>query len=266
MSPSLHTAGRRPVIGISAGILHEDPARRAFNGRKLYYVEYSLSDWLFRCGALAYVLPVPAKDSPIDVSDLVEPLDGLVLQGGVDISPLNYGETARNEEWVGDPVRDAYEIELIQQCIALNKPVLGICRGHQLINVALGGSLYQDIPTQLPSDVVHFDRPLYEKCLHEIEFEPDSHLATIYPGMNRARVISVHHQAVKLLGTGLQIEARSPTDGLVEGIRLAKAHPLDPYVVGVQWHPEFQNPADTGLLDPRPLVTDFLAAVSARRR
>ncbi len=264
MSHPSHTAGRRPVIGISAGILYEDPARRAFNGRKLYYVEYSLADWLFRCGALAYVLPVPSNGSPISVGDLVEALDGLVLQGGVDISPLNYGETALNKEWAGDPVRDAYEIELVHQCIALNKPVLGICRGHQLINVALGGSLYQDIPSQLPSDVVHFDRPLYEKCLHEIEFEPDSHLSTIYPGMNRARVNSVHHQAVKRLGTGLEIEARSPIDGLVEGIRLSKAHPLDPYVVGVQWHPEFQAPDDTSLLDPRPLVADFLDAIRAR--
>lgn len=264
MSPTPQKLTRRPVIGISAGILHEDPTRKAFNGRKLYYVEYSMADWLFRFGAAAYLLPVPASDSQVSIRELIEPLDGIVLQGGVDISPTNYGETPLDEAWAGDPSRDAYELELVRQSIALNKPVLGICRGHQLLNVALGGSLYQDIPSQFVSTIQHLDRPIYEKCLHEVEFEPGSRLTEIYPGVQQALVPSVHHQAIKQLAEPLIVEARS-ADGLIEAVRLPQTTALDPYVFGVQWHPEFQLPDDTTLLDPRPLLEDFLSATLARR-
>jgi putative glutamine amidotransferase len=138
---------------------------------------------------------------------------------------------------------------------------LGLCRGHQLLNVALGGTLYQDIPTQVPSAVSHLDRPIYEKNSHEVEFEPDSHLLKIYPGQQRVRVNSVHHQAVKDLGRGLKVEARSIPDGLIEAIRLEGAG----YAMGLQWHPEFQDPKDITILSPKPLLMDFLKAAEKRK-
>jgi putative glutamine amidotransferase len=178
-------------------------------------------------------------------------LDGLVLQGGADVSPLTYGETPLSPEWAGDRLRDVYEAELVHEFAAAGKPVLGICRGAQLINVALGGTLHQDIPSHRTD--------AYEKHCHHIRFEPGSRLAGLYRGVERPCVTSIHHQSIKALGRGLRVEAWSDPDGVIEAVRGTGKS----YIFAVQWHPEFHLPGMPGMLDSGPLLEEFLAA--ARR-
>ncbi len=182
------------------------------------------------------------------------------MQGGADVSPSSYGQQPLRPEWSGDVVRDRYEMELLEGFLAQGKPVLGICRGAQLINVAFGGSLYQDIVTQRADAKAHVDAELYDQHHHQIVFEPGSRLAQLYAGHAGGLVTSIHHQAVDRLGGDLQIEARATEDGMVEAIRATGSC----FVAGVQWHPEFHaiNPA---LLSGEPLMDGFLDCARASR-
>lgn len=244
----------RPRIGISACFFHADPQRAIFKGKTLQYLEQSLAHWVMSQGAIAYMIPAPAGDAEVGFADLVDGLDGLVLQGGSDVSPKSYRETAIKPEWNGDFIRDQYEIALFEEFTRQGKPVLGVCRGAQLLNVAFGGTLYQDIETQVLGARNHRNWEIYDQNFHAIQIEPKSGLANLYPGVISARVNSVHHQAIKDVGKGLVVEARSE-DGVIEAIR---AEGL-PYVFAVQWHPEFQDPADRSLFDSRPILNEFLS-------
>lgn len=255
-------ATKRLNIGISACFLHADPQRKVFNGKTLLYLEESLSHWVMSQGAAAFLIPSPPPHAPIAMPDLIMPLDALVLAGGVDVAPSNYGETPLHPDWSGDPVRDAYDMALLRACMAQGKPVLGVCRGAQLLNVALGGSLYQDIPTQVAAAKRHRCRESYEQNFHTIALEANSGLARLYPGARTAKINSVHHQAIKSLGKGLVVEARCVEDGVIEAVRLQGA----PYTFGVQWHPEFHDPRDDTLLDGGPILNEFLTAASARKK
>jgi putative glutamine amidotransferase len=242
---------RRPRIGLSACFFHADPKRPIFKGKTLLYLEQSLSHWVMAEGALCYLVPAPAAGAPVDHAALAEPLDGLILQGGSDVAPQSYGELPLAPEWSGDAVRDAYEIALVAAFRAQGKPVLGICRGLQLLNVAFGGTLYQDIGTQHPGSLVHRDWDAYDQNFHGLEL--GGRLAEL-AGRTRCTVNSVHHQAVRKLGPGLTAEAHSREDGLVEAFRALDGPPL----FAVQWHPEFQKAGDPGLLDGRVFLRDFL--------
>ena len=143
-------------IGVSARILHPQPGARGLQSKTLQYLEQTAAHWLMSRNVL--VLMVPSVDtgglvhrSEIRLSDYARHLDGLMLQGGADVSPLTYGEEPLKRDWSGDRMRDEYEIELLHEFIEAGKPVLGICRGAQLINVAYGGTLYQDIAQQVPA-------------------------------------------------------------------------------------------------------------------
>src|SRR5690606_35961872 len=137
------------------------------------------------------------------------------------------------------------------------KPILGVCRGHQVINVALGGTLFQDIQTQNEGAFLHRNWDIYEYNFHDVVIEPGSHLQRLYGGAMAGRINSVHHRAVKDLASVHAIEARSTDDGIVEAVRWTKD---ERYVRGVQWHPEFQDPADGSLLDPDLILREFLSA------
>ena len=137
----------RPRVGVSASFFHADPERAIFRGKTLVYAETSLLRWIMDGGASAWMIPPPVTGFSAEM--LVEDLDGLVLQGGSDVCPRTYGEEPLRPEWNGDAVRDAYEIALVRAFRAAGKPVLGVCRGMQVLNVALGGSLFQDIQTQV---------------------------------------------------------------------------------------------------------------------
>jgi len=253
-------------IGLSARLLHHAPREMGFRGKTLQYLEQSIAHWLLAHDALAFMIPAVAQGasvarSSVSLGDYVRAIDGLVLQGGADVSPESYGEAPLREEWAGDRVRDLYEIELFWECAIQGKPVLGICRGHQLINVALGGTLYQDIGSQIEGAERHVDRDAYDRNEHDIEIVPGSGLARIYGMLKRASVNSIHHQSVKTLGRGLKVEAVSPADGVVEAIRWSGAS----YAVGVQWHPEFHPGSESRLLDGSPVLLDFLEQADRAR-
>ena len=246
-------------IGLSACFLHPDPNRNLFKGKTLQFLEQSIAHWIMASGAMLYMIPAPHDNSPLKLKDYARALDGLVLQGGADISPTSYGETPMKPEWSGDKIRDDYEIALTHTFLKEHKPILGICRGVQLINVAMGGSLFQDISTQHPEAQTHRDAALYDQAFHEIEFVPNSGLAKIYPGLTKARINTVHHQAPKVIGKDLTIEAWSVPDRVPEALRWQG----DGYMFGVQWHPEFQDPARKDLLDTQPILNEFMSAARA---
>jgi putative glutamine amidotransferase len=183
------------------------------------------------------------------------------------MSPKSYGEEPLRPEWKGDAVRDAYEMELVHLCLARGKPIFGVCRGTQVLNVALGGTLYQDIELLHPERQVHRNWEIYDQHGHEVAFEPGSWIGRWYGEPPRPpRVNSVHHQGIKDLGRDLVVEARSVPDGVIEAVRYApQGQATAPWVYGVQWHPEFMQPRSTELLDPQVLLQAFLASVEARR-
>jgi putative glutamine amidotransferase len=247
----------RPRVGVSACFFHADPQRAVFKGKTLLYAEESMLRWLMSGGALPVLLPRPEGDVTVD--QLAESVDGLVLQGGVDMAPQHYGEAPARAEWSGDAVRDQYEMQLIHAFLRLGKPLLGVCRGAQVLNVALGGSLYQDIETLHPGRRVHRDWQIYDQHAHEIAIEPGSRLAAWYAGAPKPSLVnSVHHQGLNQLGRGLVVEARSVPDGVIEAVR----YEGDAFAYGVQWHPEFIFGAGgAGMLDARPLLDAFLSEV-----
>lgn len=257
---------RRPLrIGLSARIYHPQPDATGLQSKSLQYLEQSVAHWVMSREVMVFMIPSVSGDgivhrSSIRLSDYPQYLDGLVLQGGADISPQSYGEEPLNAEWSGDRLRDAYEMELLHEFMEAGKPVLGICRGAQLINVALGGTLYQDIATQCEQADIHVHEA-YDRHAHGIVWEPGGELRKLYPDADNSRVISIHHQAIKALGKGLRVEARSAADGLIEAIRLEGR----PYVLGLQWHPEFHPPGAPDLLNCNPLLDQFLTAARGRR-
>jgi putative glutamine amidotransferase len=267
MPPSEPTDLQRPLrIGISARLMHDPPPELGFHHKRLQYLEQSLAHWIIRHGALAFMVPAVDMESVrvervLSVASYVEVLDGLVLQGGADVAPSTYGQQPIDPRWQGDPVRDRYELALLREFVRQRKPVIGICRGCQLLNVAFGGTLLQDIATQRPEAIRHLDPEAYDNWTHTVTLEPGSALDSLYPAERTLRVNSIHHQAVDRLGNGLVVEARSTEDGIVEAIKWDGAG----YARGLQWHPEFHGDRET-LLASSPVMLDFLHACAQRRR
>jgi putative glutamine amidotransferase len=253
-------------IGLSARLLYPDPRRLFLPTKTVQYLEQSAANWVMSGEVLAFMVPEMSLASPhlpanVTVRDYVDALDGLVLQGGADIAPETYGEAPLNPEWSGDRIRDRYEIALFEEFVRQGKPVFGVCRGCQLINVALGGTLFQDINTQVAGTLLHRSEARYENNFHAMRILRDTWLSRIYPGTGLTRINTIHHQAVKALGKGLVVEAVSEPDGIVEALRWQGPS----FVAGVQWHPEFMDPADAELLDGKPLLDAFLAACRTRK-
>ncbi len=255
-------------IGVSARLLYPDPTRKFLPTKSVQYLEQSAANWIMSGEVLAFMIPEMSLSTPhfpksLRAKHYVDALDGLLLQGGADMSPKSYGEAPINPTWAGDEVRDRYEIELFREFVAQGKPVFGICRGHQVINVALGGKLYQDIASQLDDEsAIHRDDTRYDNNFHEVRILPNTWLSRLYPNVQTTRVNSIHHQAVKELGDGLVPEAVSEPDGIFEALRWEGPS----FVVGVQWHPEFIDPSDPTLIDSGPLLRAFLVACELRRR
>jgi putative glutamine amidotransferase len=258
---------RTPVrIGISASFFHADPARPIFKGMTLQYIEQNLAHWLMQRDALAFMVPSPdgstrRATSKVTLDAYADALDGLVLMGGSDVAPESYGEQAIKPEWSGDRVRDQYEIGLLKAFMARSKPVLGVCRGAQVINVAMGGTLWQDIATQVPHALNHRNWTIYENNAHATTLVPGSGLARLYPGITTVKTNSIHHQAVKALGRNLVVEAWSEPDRLVEAIRWTGPS----YVFAVQWHPEFHPAGNASYIDDTPILDDFIATTARHK-
>jgi putative glutamine amidotransferase len=256
--------GRRPLrIGLSARIFHPEPGAAGIKTKTLLVLEQSIAQWVLARNVLLLMVPSVLQDgallrSHIRLRDYAEYLDGLILQGGADVSPRAYGEEPLRPEWSGDAVRDAYELELVHEFMEAGKPILGICRGMQLINVALGGSLHQDLPSQGPQSVEH-EHATYDKHHHRIDFAPDGKMRQWFGGVEGGNVISIHHQAINRLGREILVEASAP-DGVIEAIRWQGRG----FVCGVQWHPEFHGQAGGApLLECAPLLEAFLGTVRA---
>jgi putative glutamine amidotransferase len=253
-------------IGISACFFHEDPKRAIFKGMTLQYIEQNVAHWLMQRDVLAFMVPSPEgrtrrPGSRATVDAYAAALDGLVLMGGSDVCPETYGEKALRPEWNGDRIRDEYEIGLLRAFMSERKPVLGVCRGAQVINVAMGGTLYQDIGTQLPQALNHRDWSIYADNCHATSLVPGTPLARLYPRTPLVKTNSIHHQAVKALGRDLVVEAWSEPDRVVEALR----HTGPAYVFAVQWHPEFHAPDDPSFIDDTPILDDFLAAAGRHK-
>ena len=226
----------RPLIGV--------PCRRI--DEPYWGVRYAVFATYTRAIDLAGGAPVaiPLELSDESSHDLFERLDGLLLAGGADIHPKEFGEEIKPFCGEIDVTRDAIELQLTRRALAEQRPILGICRGIQLLNVAAGGSLYQDIPAKVPNSLHHSHRhgDPFDRRAHAIEIETSSRLAAAL-GVPRLDVNSLHHQSLKDIGPGLQIVSRAP-DGIVEAVE-GKS---DAFVVGVQFHPEWMLDSDSRML------------------
>lgn len=211
----------KPVIGVT-------PQLDAEQGHPWARREYF--SCLQRSGALPVLLPV--LESRADAAAAARRCDGLLFTGGPDPHPALFGEDPQPLCGPIDCRRDAAELFLFEEARREEKPVLGICRGIQIINVALGGTLWQDIPGVFPGAVQHMQQPPYETPLHRIELDPGSLLEKI--SGSELLVNSIHHQAIRALGEDLSAVART-SDGLIEAV----CGEGGPFLLAVQWHPEY---------------------------
>lgn len=199
----------------------------------------------------------PVLISPAHGPDAVEALmrtaRGLVISGGEDVDPSRYGEDPIPELGLVNPARDAMEWRALDVALTLDMPVLGICRGMQLLNVYLGGTLYQDLPTQRGDMITHEQTAPWGHHHHHVECTPGSHLQRILGDCIPLEINSFHHQAVKELGQGVRCTAQAE-DGLIEAIESENHR----WVVGVQWHPE-RHEAETPHSDPNLLILQAFA-------
>jgi len=175
----------------------------------------------------------PLDEAGQVAGEILDNCDGLLLSGGTDVDPNIFGEVPHTALGRVDGPRDPFEITLAREAVRRDMPVLGICRGLQVLNVALGGTLIQDIPSDVRGAVVHESGENRLEIAHEVVIEPASKLASLLPG-TRLGVNSFHHQAAKQVGAGLTVSATSPDDGIVEGLEMRDRA----FVVAVQWHPE----------------------------
>lgn len=256
---------RKLLIGLSPRILRQVPKELGFRGKTLQYLEQSVAHWAMALDAMVVMVPTVEREgmirrANIDITDIVAALDGLILQGGADIDPRAYGEEPTATVGPIDVVRDRFELDLLRGFIAAGKPVFGICRGMQLINVACGGSLHQDLCSDGATSFHHVHADAYDLHEHAVRIGAGTRLSALYDGALGGRVNSIHHQGVERLGNGLVAEAWAD-DGVVEAIRGEG----EAFLLGVQWHPEFHDTQSPTLLAPDPLMQAFLDAAQARR-
>ncbi|USG65657.1 gamma-glutamyl-gamma-aminobutyrate hydrolase family protein [Brevibacillus ruminantium] len=226
----------KPLIGISANYSHEDNVGITSNlglpGQDWQLLADDYIKSIERSGGVPVILPV--TENPESLYPLLSKLDGILFTGGTDIDPAYYGEWPRAGLGPIDPKRDRHEIALAKKVLQdTNLPVLGICRGSQLLNVVSGGTLYQDLQTERPEGIAHALRysPKYHP-VHPASIQPGSRLEAIFQAQEIG-VNSYNHQAIKQVGSDFSVTMTAP-DGLVEGIEMAGER----FVVAVQWHPE----------------------------
>jgi putative glutamine amidotransferase len=216
-----------PLIGIPG---HSDQSSRS--GAPTFAQNRTYVEAIAITGGAPVLIPLNLDEEALRA--IYERLDGLLLTGGVDVHPRHYGEAIHEKCGQIDEARDAVELTLTRWALAEGLPILAICRGIQVLNVAAGGTLYQDIASQSPDSLKHDYWPDYPRNLlaHQVTVNDDSQLVTIL-SQSQIGVNSMHHQAVKDLAPRFKAVARS-TDGLIEAI---EDHD-HPFALGVQWHPE----------------------------
>lgn len=248
----------QPIIGTATQTLDPIPGQTPMcwiMGQRYIHV-------LVREGCVPWPIPLLMGDLAT-LRAIYDRLDGVFLTGGVDVDPANYDEEKEPVCGRTDPPRDWTEIQLIRWCLEDHKPLLGVCRGVQVMNVAVGGSLYQDVTAQRAGSLKHdyFPNPnnnfTRDMLIHSVRVEPDTRLGRMMQAREVA-VNSMHHQGIKRLGQGLIASAWSP-DGLIEGVEGTNGS----FLVGVQWHPEELTESSPPM---RRLFTEFIDAAREFRR
>jgi putative glutamine amidotransferase len=247
---------KRPIVGIPTqtlqslgGVSAEIPPSWVMSQR------YVLT--LTNAGAIPWLIPLVDDETLRGVYDA---LDAVFLPGGADIDPVSYGKAPHPLCDKTDRERDRVELALARLAMEEGKPLLGVCRGMQLINLAAGGTLFQDIAEQMPHSVKHDYFPFSGQSFtrdylaHEVSVVQGTRLAGVF-GAGQLRVNSMHHQGVRDVGEGLIVSATAP-DGLVEGLE----SPNGNYVVGVQWHPEALTDSQSAA---RHLFDEFVQIAAA---
>ncbi|MFE1627599.1 gamma-glutamyl-gamma-aminobutyrate hydrolase family protein [Brevibacillus reuszeri] len=212
----------RPIIGVTTFLSEQS---------KYSTVSRNYIDSIYAAGGLPVNIPIISNES--NYEDYIDMLDGLLFTGGNDIAPYYFGENPVRELNSMSSIRDEYEFSLFKAAYEKNMPIFGICRGIQLINVAMDGSLYQDIYSQCPGTLGHSpEHTASDEFYHAVQIKVDTQLYEIF-GEERIFTNSFHHQSVKQLGNNLIATAYSE-DGIVEAIESTE----DRFLLGVQWHPE----------------------------
>ena len=203
---------------------------------------------------------IPLVDDVETLRAIYDRVDGVLIPGGVDIDPAQFGEQPHERLGRIDPARDRVEIQLVKWAATDRKPVLGLCRGLQVINVALGGTLYQDLDAEYPNAIKHDYYPTFgfprNHLAHDVALTRGSRLRHALES-DRIPVNSMHHQGIKVLASALAPTATAP-DGLIE----AAESPSDSFMVGVQWHPEVFETTDP---HTAPLFREFVGAAGSSR-
>ena len=215
-----------PLIGITSGLTHNE------YGAPICQIGQAYVNAVHQAGGLSVVLPIGVTSTFSE--DLIKRIDGLLVSGGGDIDPQRFNGILHPKVDHVSHERDILEIALVHTALAMEKPLLAICRGIQVLNVALGGTLYTHIEDQLENAFKHDWYPDFprDKYTHTVSLKCESKLDQIYKA-DEIRVNSLHHQGIARIGKGLTATAYAP-DGLVEGLEVYGAA----FAVGVQWHPE----------------------------
>lgn len=216
---------KKPIIGITPS-----------HNKQSEEIEMRFTYLRAIANAGAIPIPLPIEGSTEDRRQLVETCDGFLFSGGPDVHPFLYHEDTHINCGDISELRDSLEMELFKLAMEAQKPILGICRGIQAINVFLGGDLYQDLPSQLKSSfpIAHRQPYYYTTPSHYVDVVAGTRMAQIAEGQPQIAVNSMHHQGLRTLAPGLTATAFSK-DGLIEAVEKSDY----PYLVGVQWHPEF---------------------------
>ena len=215
---------KKPVIGITGAYVKHNAYMEGVYVHQDYHKSVTL------CGGLPMILPYVNPELAIE---MVQLCNGIILSGGEDIDPYFYGQEPQKNLEVTTPERDEVEIALVKYALQSQIPILAICRGIQLLNVALGGTLIQDISSSVNKSLQHFQKVERKRDTHWVRIERDSQLYKIF-GEDQVRVNSLHHQAIDCLAPELKVVARA-SDGIIEAVEHTSA---PSFVIGVQWHPE----------------------------
>lgn len=237
---------KKPIIGIAANVIVEEQG--FFPGMSRAALSYDYVESVAMAGGVPIMLPMVEE---ADIEQQIQLLDGLLLSGGFDVDPLKYGEEPVPELGALYPELDEYQMKAAQIAVKLKKPLLGICRGLQVINSAFGGTLYQDITYATSSGLKHFQKSARHLATHTVALTEGTALAEIF-GTTEVLTNSYHHQSVKVPAPGFVVNAKA-RDGVIEGLEKMG----ESFILGLQWHPEMMAAHSAEM---RKVFAAFIAA------